>query len=297
MLVAKTLVDIGRKEVPLRLLIPTSKPQTVHKDTTVAWCEPLVEVRDTGDELFSVASCQKSNAYGCQARNTNAKVPDFLQDLLNRSYRHLGSDQRGKDAALLTEFADVFSTSDDDLGKTGIVRHRINTGGAQPIRQWARRIPIHQKAEAETEVQKMLKRGVIAQSSSPWASPIVLVKKKDGSTRFCVDYRRLNVTIKDSYPLPRIDDSLDTLAGSEWFSTLDLKSGYWQVEMEEEDKMKTAFTARSGLYPFKVMPFGLANAPATFERLMEQVFSGLPSELSLVYLDDLIVHGLILQEL
>ena len=140
--------------------------------------------------------------------------------MLNRSSRHLGSDHRGEVADLLTEFADVFSTSDDDLGKTGIVRHQINTGGAQPIQQWARRMPIHQRAEAETEVQKMLKRGVIAQSSSPWASPIVLVKKKDGSTHFCLDYRRLNdVTIKDSYPLPRIDDSLDTLAGSEWFST------------------------------------------------------------------------------
>ena len=135
MLVAKTLVDMGRKEVPLRPLNPTAKPQTVHKDTTVAWCEPLVEVRDTGDELLSVASCQKSNAYGCQARNTNAEVPDFLQDLLNRSSRHLGSDHRGEVADLLTEFADAFSTSDDDLGKTGIVRHRINTGGAQPIRQ------------------------------------------------------------------------------------------------------------------------------------------------------------------
>ena len=232
------------------------------------------------------------DAYGCQARNACAEVPDFLQDLLNRSSKHLGSDQGGEIAALLIEFADVSSASDDDLDKTGIVRHRINTGGAQPIRQRARRMPIHQRAEAETEVQKMLKRGVIEHSSSPWASPIVLVKKKDESTCFCVDYRRLNdVTIKDSYPLPRIDDSLDALAGSEWFSTLDLKNGYWQVEMEEEDKAKTAFTAGSGLYQLNVMPFGLANAPATFERLMERVLSGLPPELCLVYLDDLIVYG------
>ena len=189
--------------------------------------------------------------------------------MLNQSSQHLDAGQREEVAALLTEFADVFAASDDDLGKTGIVKHRIDTGGAKPIRQPARRLPIHQRKEAEAEVQKMLEREVIEQSSSPWASPIVLVKKKDGSTRFCVDYRRLNdVTIKDSYPLPRIDDSLDALAGSEWFSTLDLKSGYWQVEMEEKEKAKTAFTAGSGLYQFKVMPFGLANAPATFERLM-----------------------------
>ena len=138
----------------------------------------------------------------------------YLKDLLNRSSKHLGSEQRGEVAVVLPEFADVFSAfDDDDLGKTGIVRHRIDTGGAQPIRQRSRRMPIHQRAEAEAEVQKKLKRGVIEQSSRPWASPIVLVKKKDGSTRFCVDYRGLNdITIKDSYPLPRIDDSLDALA-------------------------------------------------------------------------------------
>ena len=138
----------------------------------------------------------------------------------------------------------------------------------------------------------MLKKGVIEPSSSPWTSPIVSVKKKDGSTRFCADYRKLNeVTVKDSYPLPRIDDCLDALAGCRWFSTLDLCSGYWQVAMSEEDKPKTAFSTGNGLYQFTVMSFGLCNAPATFERLMEKVLSGLPWEVCLLYLDDIIVHG------
>ena len=129
----------------------------------------------------------------------------------------------------------------------------------------------------------------------PDTSPAItecMVISSGACNRFCVDYRKLNdVTIKDSYPLPRIDNSIETLSGAKWFSTLDLKSGYWQVQLDATDKDKTAFSTGRGLWQFTVMPFGLANAPATFERLMEQVLAGLPLSTALVYLDDILVAG------
>jgi hypothetical protein len=143
-----------------------------------------------------------------------------------------------------------------------------------------------------TQVEQMLKDEIIEPSSSPWAAGVVLVKKKDGTTRFCVDYRKLNsLTIKDAYPLPRIDESLDSLSGNVWFSTLDLCSGYWQVSVKESDRPKTAFVTRKGLFQFRKMPFGLSCAPATFQRLMETVMAGLQWEICLIYLDDVIVVG------
>ena len=138
---------------------------------------------------------------------------------------------------------------------------------------------------------------MIEPSKSSWASPVVLVTKKDGSLRLCVDFRLVNsLTLKDSYPLPRIDDSIDALRGPKWFSTLDLASGYWQVPMASEDMEKTAFATPFGLYQFKVMPFGLANAPATFERMMEHVLSGLHWETCLIYLDDVIIFSKTFEE-
>ena len=172
------------------------------------------------------------------------------------------------------------------------MKHRIDTGVSRPVKQPLRRMRDHQQEVVEAEIDKMKREGVIRPSRSPWSSPVVLVKKKDGTVRFCIDYRKLNeVTTKDAYPLPRIDECFDALEGHRYFSTLDLASGYWQVEMEAQDQPKTAFATREGLFEFRVMPFGLATAPATFERLMEIVLRGLQWKKCLVYLDDIITLG------
>ena len=143
----------------------------------------------------------------------------------------------------------------------------------------------------------MLEGGQIEPSDSLWASPMVLVTKDDGSTCFCVDYRQLNsLTVKDAYPVPRIDDSLRLLGNQKWFSTMDLASGYWQVAMSANAKRKAAFVTHEGLYQCQVMPFGLGNAPATFERLMDGVLCGMRWSRCLAYLDDVISFGMTASE-
>ena len=193
---------------------------------------------------------------------------------------------------LFKEYQDVFSQGEDDLGNTPLLEHAIETHGP-PLRQPYRRQNPAVRREEMTQVQQILSSNVIRPSNSPWASPVVMVRKKDGSLRFCVDFRQLNAaTVKDAHPLPRIDDLLDALHGAKWFSTLDLKSGYWQVPITEQDKAKTAFRTSSGqLFEFNQVPFGLCNAPATFSHLMDRVLAGLHWETCLFYLDDVIVFS------
>jgi len=190
---------------------------------------------------------------------------------------------------LLEEYQDLFS---NELGKCDIVKHEIDTGNERPVRQHAYQRPIAEKKVIREEVEKMLEKGVIRESSSEWTSPIVLVKKKNGETRFCVDYRKLNkITRKDRHPLPRIDDLLDSFQDATCFTTLDLASGYWQIEMDPQDRSKTAFIIDDGIYEFNVMPFGLTNAPATFQRMMNKVFNKIIGNFVVVYLDDLNIYS------
>ncbi|CAF0778308.1 unnamed protein product [Didymodactylos carnosus] len=141
----------------------------------------------------------------------------------------------------------------------------------------------------------MLESGTISESNSPYASPIVLTSKKEGSLRFCVDYRGLNtITVRDAYPIPRIDSTLDSLQQAKFVSTLDLKSGYWQVEMDQESKQKTAFITHKGLFEFNFMPYGLTNGPATSQRLMDIILAGLKWPCCLVYIDNIVIFSIVI---
>lgn len=192
----------------------------------------------------------------------------------------------------LRKHCDVFSQGDADYGYTTTVKHRVQTGDAHPIKQRHRRIPPHMFQEVKRHVQDLVAQGILKESCSPWASPAVIVLKKDGSVRFCCDYRKLNsVTHRDAYPLPRVEESLDALGQACLFSSLDLTSGYFQVAVEEEDQEKTAVTTPFGLFQWTRMPFGLCNAPATFQRLMESVLGDLAFDVLLVYLDDILVFS------
>ena len=196
----------------------------------------------------------------------------------------------------LEENHSVFAIEDSERGETQAFAMEIETGDCSPRRQYPRRLPIALRTEVDRQVERMLEAGVIQQSKSPWASPIVLVCKRDGTHRFCIDYRQLNLVTKpDAFPLPRIDDLLDKLGGARFFSTLDLASGYWQIRMEPKSQEKTAFITHKGLHEFRVMPFGLRNAPAAFQRLMQEVLSDLNpadgSEFVSVYVDDILVYS------
>ncbi|GAB1869457.1 RNA-directed DNA polymerase [Camponotus japonicus] len=233
----------------------------------------------------------QNQIYNCSRIENFPEVPIILKELLKNNSINLKETEKEIFADFLNNYQDIF-TENIVAGNCNVVEHVINVKDSLPFKQAPRRIPIHLRKEVDQIIEDMKRQGVIEESQSPWTSPAVLVKKKDGSIRFCIDYRKLNnMTVKDSYPLPRIDDLLDQLSGNSWFSTLDLKNGYWQLKVRSEDKEKTAFSIGRGLWQFTVMPFGLCNAPATFERLMEKVLHGLLSKKCLVYLDDVIIFG------
>ena len=281
LLVARSISYAHAGRMLVQLLNPLPVPAIVNKHERIGSLYPLDESGDT---------CAKHTVAGISV--VHEHKADSIMEQMVMSTEGLIDEEKDKLRRLLREYKGIISLHDGDIGHTSQVFHHIDTGEARPIKQSLRRLPFNQRREVKDLIDAMLEKKVIEPSQSPWCSPIVLVKKKDGSTRFCVDFRQVNaVTRKDAQPLPRIDDTLDVLGSAKWFSSLDLASGYWQVEVCPEDREKTAFVTPYGLFQFRVMPFGLTNAPATFQRLMEEVLSGLHWTTCLVYLDDILIFS------
>ena len=205
---------------------------------------------------------------------------------------HLSKENSEQFAKVLSQNSHIFSQSETDLGKTPLVKMSINTNDHKPIKQKPYKTPFSLRPAVENHVEEMLKADIIRPSTSPWASPIIIVPKKDGGSRVCIDFRKLNqVTVTNSYPLPSISDILASMKDAKVFSCLDLKSGYYQIEMEESDKEKTAFVCFKGLFEFNVMPFGLCSAPPVFQELMNRVLGDAINNYAFAYIDDIIIYS------
>ena len=250
----------------------------------------VVEPFDENDTLDSVSPYTCTSVLVDGPGYYEKERPSLLLNMLDLSESDCTSEQLDVLKTLLSQHTDIFEMDSSELSHSNVVQHVINTGDSAPSKQHPYRTPIVQKDKTAQFIKQMEQQGIVKPSCSPWASPVVLVPKKDGSTRFCLDYCRLNTLTKnDVYPLPRIDDILDTLGQAKYFITLDLSAGYWQVELDSESQAKTTFTSHCGLYEFTHMPFGLCNPPAIFQCLMQVILSGLEWNCCFIYIDNILV--------
>ena len=286
-IIASTLNIASDGKVSVRVMNPSDSPIQLYKGQKIAQFQPVFESISIPTQLPSSQICGSIN-------NMSVMEPETLKELEAAINPQLPPNDKQALLNTLLSFPDVFNNG---LGHTTVTDHKIDTGDSPPIRQYPRRLPYQFRGEVDKQVTEMLSQNVIQRSTSPWASPVVLVRKKDGTYRFCIDYRKLNlVTKQNANPLPRVDDLLDALNGYSIFSTLDLRSGYWQVSMCPEDREKTAFMTPHGLFEFLRMPYGLSTAPATFSRAISIVLSGLTYEMCLCYFDDVIIFSKDMQQ-
>ena len=283
--------DQDDRKIKLYIYNQSPYKKIIPKHTTlakIASCEVLTSIRDTNDlvnylkeDLQLECVCSTNEA----AIDTSQWKPSSQVKIKNKT---ISKDQIKKLKDLIDRYHMVFSRNDEDIGTIldRYGQHDIILSNNKPIKQRPYKIPFAKEQVVDECVKKMLKMGIIEPSNSQWSSPIVLVKKPDGSERFCVDYRKVNeATIKDCFPMPNVEDKLNKLHGCQFFTKLDCTSGYWQIKMSEKAKKITAFICHKGLYQFNVMPFGLCNAGATFQRIMESVLSDLHN--STAYIDDI----------
>ena len=296
--VARGLCQVENGQARVSLANLSAEPLSLPRGTRVgqydlvsaAWLNQIHHVNTTSPPTPREST---SRTRLDQSKTTKTPANNFPPHLkFNVPWSNFSETQTREILDLLHDYTDIFAVNSNSPGTTPLVQHRINTDKNQPVHQAPYRVSRHESDQIHAQLTEMLQNNIAQPSMSPFASPVILVPKKDGSIRFCVDYRKLNaITVRDVYPLPRIDDSLTVLNTGKVFTSLDLSSGYWQIPMAPEDKHKTAFVTDRGLFEFNVMPFGLTNAPATFQRFMDAVLAGLKWNILLVYLDDIFVFS------
>ncbi|GJT17975.1 putative reverse transcriptase domain-containing protein [Tanacetum coccineum] len=245
--------------------------------------ETLIIRGDQSKTRLNLISCIKTERYisrGCQV---------FVAQIMEKK----SDEKRLEDIPVVREFPEVFPEDLPGLPPIRQVEFQIDLiPGATPVARAPYRLAPSEMQELSNQLQELADRGFIRPSTSPWGAPILFVKKKDGSFRMCIDYRELNkLTVKNRYPLPRIDDLFDQLQGLSVYSKIDLRSGYHQLRVRDEDIPKTAFRTRYGHYEFQVMPFGLTNAPAVFMDLMNRVCKPYLDKFVIVFIDDILIYS------
>lgn len=288
-LVSGVIETENTENVKLHVVNCTEENVTLFPKTVLGSCMSVKE--NTKENIAEqIHSCNNVETNVTDSLKSDV-LPDYLEDLYKRSSTHINDSEKQALKRLLIEYQDVFAKDSCDLGLTDILEHKIPVKeGVEPIRQQVRRIPQIKKDIERVEIQKMLQNGIIEPSVSPWLSNLVIVNKKDGTHRICVDYRKVNEVLKkDSYPLPRLDECLDALAGNTYYSSMDLCSGYWQIPIEPESREVSAFATSMGLFQFVRMPFGMSVGPATFCRLIGEVLRGLQWIECVAYMDDITV--------
>ncbi|GJR07663.1 putative reverse transcriptase domain-containing protein [Tanacetum coccineum] len=240
-----------------------------------------------GESRLNIISCTKAQEYlskGCDV---------FLAHVTTKEAKDKSEGKRLEDVPIVRDFPEVFPEDLPGIPPARQVEFQIDlVPGAAPVARAPYRLAPSEMKELAEQLQELSDKGFIRPSSSPWGAPVLFVKKKDGSFRMCIDYRELNkLTVKNRYPLPRIDDLFDQLQGSSVYSKIDLRSGYHQLRVREEDIPKTAFRTRYGHYEFQVMPFGLTNAPAVFMDLMNRVCKPYLDKFVIVFIDDILIYS------
>ena len=285
------------QRVPVRLYNMSAKAVTLRPNSNLRELQEVKVLRSADTENLKTEKGQRQQ-HNVQTNIGDTDRKEEIPEGIDLEDMCVNDKQKEQLLQFLARWKDSFSKDITDLGNCDLIKHEINLTDNEPFKEPARRIPAALFQEVKEHLKEMMAAGVIRPSHSPYSSNVVIVRKKDGTIRFCVDFRKLNSkTVTDAYAIPRVEDSLHLLSGARYFSKIDLRSSYWQVEIKEEDKHKTAFQVGGlGFYEFNRMPFGLCNAPASFQRLMERCMGELNLRDCLIYLDDVIIFSSTFEE-